>query len=272
MTDLTSPGEINAVVDNKSIAHSISKAGGHSGYVVDGTDIATFYSDIDTTSINAFAHLSTSGLDMTFDGGEAFVYGWLCRDTQTTVSLPSSSVVTVSVGFNANALLSAGETPADNDNVILDTDAGFDADDPKLPLYEVETTDTAVSSVTDVRPLGQIEADSPWISSTSDLDLSTLTGPVTIDNDNYRNHLRLNRDGVGEWEFSPTTGQGGALELNFRGNTTTAINFTESEHIKMGGSNFWAAESADQITIFTQSTDPSNDYSISEGDLWIQTG
>lgn len=160
MTDLTTPGEVNAAVDNKSTAHAISKAGGHSGYVVEGVDIASFYPEIMTANLNGFAHVSTTGLDIVLDGGEAFVWGWLCRDRQTTITLPASATTRVCVGFNPDAVLTTGQAPTNNDNIILDVESAFTNGAPKLPLYEVTTTATAVSTINDVRPLGPASANS----------------------------------------------------------------------------------------------------------------
>lgn len=170
MTDVSTPAEVNASVDNKSTAHAIHKAGGHSGYVVNGIDISQFYPELTTTGINGFAHASSTGLDITLDGGEAFVSGWLCRDRQTTITLPASATTRVCVGFNPDAVLTAGQAPTDNDNVILDVESAFGNGAPKLPLYEITTDATTILSVTDVRPMGPSNANSTMFASATDHD------------------------------------------------------------------------------------------------------
>lgn len=162
MADLTLPGEIDAEIDNRTTAHSISKAGGHSGYVVQGADISPFYASLDESAVNSFAHVSDSGLDITIDAGEAYLYGWLCRDRQTTVTLPASSTVTVCVGYNVESILGDTESPPENDNIVIDIESNFGNGNPCLELYEVTTTSSAIDSITNVRPMGPSEVQSDF--------------------------------------------------------------------------------------------------------------
>lgn len=154
MTDRTVPAEIDAAIDNRSVAHALSKAGGHNGYVVQGADISRFYSALDDSAINSFANLGTNGLDLTIDAGEAFVGGWLCRDRSTTISLPASSTSIVVVGIDLDAQLGSTESSNDNDNVFVDIEANVSEANPYVQLYEVTTTSSSISSVDDIRPSG----------------------------------------------------------------------------------------------------------------------
>lgn len=199
MTDVSTPGEVNAAADNKSTAHAISKAGGHAGYVVDGVDIAQFYPEITTANLLGFSEASRTGLDITLNGGEAFVFGWLCRDRTTTITLPASSLVTICVGFNPDAVLTTGQAPTASDNIILDVESAFGNGAPKLPLYEVDTAASTIRSVTDIRPMGPSNADSSMFASRNHQESTTnphnvttaqlgafptsggtVTGPVTV--------------------------------------------------------------------------------------------
>lgn len=156
MTDLSTPGEINAAVDNVSTAHAIEKAGGHSGYIVDGTDISEFYSDLSSADIDGFAYQGSTGLDVTVAGGEAFCAGWFCRDRMTTVTLDANTTTTVYAGFDLLAVLdlAGGESPADNENVIIGPASAFPAESPRLALYEFTTDGSSVTASEDLRALG----------------------------------------------------------------------------------------------------------------------
>lgn len=164
MTDLSTPGEINAAVDNKTMAHAIGKAGGHDGYVVDGVDLADNFAQIDPSGVTAFDETAQNEHEITISGGEAFVWGWLVRDTETTVSVPENTTSTVSAGFDLSATLGSGESPAESANVILGTADDFAEIDPRVELFEVTADGTSITDVTDVRPLGRGEAESPLFS------------------------------------------------------------------------------------------------------------
>ena len=159
MTDLVTPGEIDAEADNLSLGHALAKAT-PVPWVVDGVDIADNYAAIDTNALNAFSYNDgdTSGLDAVFDGGEAYVFGWLVRDRSTTVSVPGSTISTVYLGYDASAILASGEAPEDSENVILGLDGAFSSGDPRVPLYEVEAGSSVINSVTRVTRVGPIDA------------------------------------------------------------------------------------------------------------------
>ncbi|ELY91481.1 hypothetical protein [Natrialba taiwanensis] len=151
MSDLVTPGEVDAEIDSTSTGHALAKAG-TGGWVVNGVDLAGNYTSLDETGVNSFAISSTSGLDVTFDGGEAYVAGWLCRDRQTTVTLPDDSTTTVYVGYDAGSVLSSGTAPADNDNVIIGPSGDFASEDPQYPVWEIVTSGGSVSDSTRVQP------------------------------------------------------------------------------------------------------------------------
>lgn len=102
--------------------------------------------------LNAFVKTTESGLDVTFDTGEAFIGGsWVGRDTTTTISLADNTTdQNVRVGWDYNAADAVkigvpGASPG----------ATFDAKDPRIPLYTFDTDSGAVSSQTDDRTIGK---------------------------------------------------------------------------------------------------------------------
>lgn len=152
MTDLVTPGEVNAEIDNLSAGHAWQHSG-VGAWIVDGVDIAGNFSTIDTTGVSGFTHDATSGLTLTFSGGEAYVGGWLVRDRTTDVDVPDGATSIVYVGYDPGQTLGSTEAPADNENVVVGTSAAFDATMPKAALYEVTASGGTVDSVTDLRKL-----------------------------------------------------------------------------------------------------------------------
>lgn len=151
MSDLVTPGEVDAVIDNRSAGAAWEKSG--MPWIVDGVDIGDNYGSLDTTGLNGFRHATTSGLDVTIEGGEAYVAGWLARDVTTTITLPGSTTTRIYVGYDADAILGSNTAPADSQNVIVGPDGDFAADDPRVPIYDFTTDATTVTSTTDLRQL-----------------------------------------------------------------------------------------------------------------------
>lgn len=104
-------------------------------------------SGISGAPLNAFAKVSESGLDVTFDTGEAFIGGsWVARDTQTTYTLADNTTgQTVYVGWDAESA----------DTVIIGKSGDFTSKDPKIPLYTFDTSSGSVTSETDDRVIGK---------------------------------------------------------------------------------------------------------------------
>lgn len=119
---------------------SVAYAAGHTNSGVSGAPL------------NEFAKVSDSGLDVTFDTGEAFVGGgWVARDSQTTVTLDDDTTgQQVVLGWDYNAA----------DTVKIGVDGGtpgdsFDSLDPTIPLYTFDTSGGSVTSTTDDRTVGK---------------------------------------------------------------------------------------------------------------------
>lgn len=279
MSDITLPAEIDAAIDNKATGQAIAKAGGHSGYVVRGADIAGLYSSLDGSNVNSFAHLSSSGLDMTLDGGEAFVYGWLCRDRETTVSLPASSEVTVCVGYDPEALLGTDTAPPDNDNIVIAPEADFTAEQPYLPLYDVTTTSSSISSVDSVRPMGPSEARSDSFASASDHDAlrdefddliggnGTINGDLVIDTSTGSNSFVISRNGGYNQALmaSITDTSGGWTYENDEEKTTLTWTVNANDTENSDGTDANSAE-------LQLRTDPSGSFFTLDGDTIYHAG
>lgn len=153
MTDLTTPGESGGAALSTASGHAFEKAG--EPWIVPGVDIAGEYGVLDETQLDGFLHTATSGLDVTFAAGEAWISGWLCRDRTTTVTLPASTTTTIYVGYDADAVLSSGEAPADSENIIIGPESDFSSGDPRAELYEFTTDGSSVTGSTDLRKTEQ---------------------------------------------------------------------------------------------------------------------
>lgn len=116
------------------------------GWVLSGASIiAQYRDDITGTELNAFAHVGTTGHDVTFDTGEAVVYGApLARDTQSTVTLASGV---------ANQLVYVGWEPGAESSITVGLSSAFTTDAQRIPLYEFDTDSTTVTATRDERVL-----------------------------------------------------------------------------------------------------------------------
>jgi hypothetical protein len=154
MTEKANPS-INRPAEAFKTAGAIAYGGADEGFVVEAnnpTPISVQDAGIIDGNLNAFDQTSSaSSLDVTIDGGEAFVFGaWVAIDTQTTVTLAASTNdQTVFVGWNKNG----------TDDVIVGLDSAFSSAsgdaDQKIPLWEFDTDGSGVTSVEDVRALGK---------------------------------------------------------------------------------------------------------------------
>lgn len=154
MTEKANPS-INRPAEAFKTAGAIAYGGhGSDGFVVDGanpTDIAVQDGGIIEADLNAFAQTSSgASLDVTIDGGEAFVFGsWLAIDTDTTVTLAASTTnQTVYVGWNKSGA----------DDVIVGLTADFSSatgdTDERIPLWTFDTDGSGVTNVVDARRIG----------------------------------------------------------------------------------------------------------------------
>jgi len=185
MTEKANPS-INRPAEAYKTAGAIAYGGhGSGGFVVDGsnpTQISVQDGGITEGNLNAFAESSSgSSLDVTIDGGEAFVFGsWLAIDSDTVVTLAGSTAgQTVYVGWNKNG----------SDDVIVGLDGAFSSasgdTDERIPLWTFDTDGTGVTSVTDERTIGysiSVEGDATF-GQNADVTVSYDSGNDELDID-----------------------------------------------------------------------------------------
>jgi len=175
MTEKANPS-VNRAAEAFKTAGAIAYGGSDEGFISPAnqpTEISVQDSDINESSLNAFDETSSaSSLDVTLDGGEAFVFGsWLCIDTQTTVTLAAdTSGQEVYVGWNKDG----------TDDVIVGLDTAFseasgDADQ-KVPLWSFDTDANGVVALQDLRSFDHIAADSVAQGPGSGFDADTVDG------------------------------------------------------------------------------------------------
>lgn len=155
MTDKVDPS-INSDGQAYMIAQTVRQHGAVGAGWIAASDTAYAAdhpnSGITGAPLNAFAHVGTTNLDVTFDTGEAFIGGsWVARDTQTTISLADNTLdQTVVVGWDFDG----GDTVKIG---VPGTTVGasFSAKDPRIPLYTFDTDTGAVVATTDERAVGK---------------------------------------------------------------------------------------------------------------------
>lgn len=158
MTDRAQPGAIDSLVRNDELAQALRTEA--ESFIQPGdepTAAAKRRTNIDETALNGFdLSSSSSSLDVTVDPGEAFVGGWLVRDTSTTLSLPASSTVEIVIGWDADAKFSPASDPTRDaaDEVIVDLAANVTAPYPLITAWRVETDNSGVVEQRRVAPLG----------------------------------------------------------------------------------------------------------------------
>lgn len=149
MTEYVNPS--NGYAPQSEEMGRVFRYSGHTaGFIADPN--TTLVSDVDGAGVapgphNAFAHVSTSGFDVTIDTGEAAVHGaLLAKDAQTTVTLPESSSGTIYLAWD----------PSVTSEVIIDHDSSGNVSGvPGIPLYDFVTDTSSVTSQTDRRTLGE---------------------------------------------------------------------------------------------------------------------
>lgn len=132
------------------------------GWIVDAnnpTRSAQRFASLDETQFAAFdASYSGSSLDVDIQPGEAFVDGWLGRDTVTTITLSASTASQrVALGWNPDAVYDSGvhATRDEADEVVIDLESNFDSDDPHVVIWEFDTDGSGVATALDHRNIGR---------------------------------------------------------------------------------------------------------------------
>ncbi len=146
MTDKVMPSFGRTARSREYTAALAYGAGSADGVVWDdGRLVEDSEGDLAAGSLNAFAEShSSSSFDVTIDTGEAIVRGaYLARDTQTTYTLPSSSMTTIYLGWRDGQA----------DTVVIGESGDFKTHDPYIPIWTFDTDGSGVTSVTDERDL-----------------------------------------------------------------------------------------------------------------------
>jgi hypothetical protein len=155
MTDRSQPGAIDSVIRNDELAQIFNQFS--EGWIVETgtTAAARRRANIDETALNSFAFVSSSGLDVTIDPGEAFVGGWCARDVQTTVTIPPNDTATIVVGWDLDAFFDPTVDPNRGaaDEVFVQLERNTDPDYPSTPLFDISTKGSSVTTRTDRRNL-----------------------------------------------------------------------------------------------------------------------
>lgn len=112
------------------------------------TDYLASVAGLTGTPLNAFGEShSSSSYDVTIDTGEAFIGGrWTARDTQTTVTLSSST---------NGQVVYAGWAKASGDTAIVGKSGAFSSNDRKVAIWEFDSDGSGVTAARDRRPLGE---------------------------------------------------------------------------------------------------------------------
>jgi hypothetical protein len=148
MTDRAQPGAIESIVRNDELSQGLSAF--TTGGIVSGsnpTDASIRRSDIDETALDAFSLTSSAtSFDVTVAPGEAFLGGWLCRDTNTTLTLPANSTTDIVIGHDIDAIFDPTTDPDRDaaDEVIVDLSANVASDIPQVIAHRVETDGSGV--------------------------------------------------------------------------------------------------------------------------------
>jgi len=167
MTDRAQPGAQGSTLRNVEAGESAGSLS--DGFIVPSSDptlSAQRYNDLDENQFNEFnASWSSGSLDVTIDAGEAFVKGWLARDTQTTVTLDSfTNGQTVVVAWDADAVYvyddSIHSNREDADRVIVTREADLPTlEVPYIPIWRFDTDGDGVTDAYDIREFGLTQDD-----------------------------------------------------------------------------------------------------------------
>jgi hypothetical protein len=165
MTDRAQPGAIDSLIRNDELAQVFGRFS--EGFVVPGSDptpAAQRRGEIDETALDAFSlTTSATSLDVTVSPGEAFVSGWVCRDVDTTLTLPANATTDIVVGFDPDAIFDP-TVDADRDaadETVVDIPANVDATTPTTVVHQVTTDGSGVTSSERVARVGSsVQAES----------------------------------------------------------------------------------------------------------------
>jgi len=262
MTDRVNPTRDGDVSSQKTAAAARFAGGSSEGWVVpasnDPANVATDDPDIDETALNAFAQISSgTSYDITIDPGQGYVGGaWIARDISTTVTLDGSTAgQTVYVGWRID----------NSDTVVIGKSGGFNAEDPRMPLYDFDTDGSGVTGVTDRRNRDgyRIASDIVETLTNSDLANSTVTvagNAVGLGGSTAVDHADLSNVGASDHHAKPE----GGTAISFDG-TNDEFNLLYANALTIDGNgNLAVNESAIALSNLSG-------YPVGTGDLDFDT-
>ncbi len=187
MTDRAQPGAIDSVIRNDELAQVFDKF--TEGFVVpaaEPTAAAQRRPDIDETALDEFrlSGVSAGSLTVTVEPGEAFIGGWMCRDTPTTVSLPANDTARIVAGYSTNAIFDP-QVDADRDDAdkaFIQLQRNTDPEFPQSVIHRVTTDGTGVIDDERVAAVGaQVSVDNLIIDSVNSItDATPRPGRIKI--------------------------------------------------------------------------------------------
>jgi hypothetical protein len=158
MTDRVQPGAIDSIIRNDELAQVFGQFS--EGWIKPSTEppstAAVRRPEIDETALNGFALVSTSGFDITIDGGEGFVGGWCARDVTTTITVPGDTTGTVVLAWSLDAVFDPNVQSNRDlaDEVRVDLAQNVDDQYPSTELFDVTADSNGITTTTDRRRLG----------------------------------------------------------------------------------------------------------------------
>jgi hypothetical protein len=150
------------------------------------------YTSLDETAFNEFAAThSKDSLTVTIDPGEAYVDGWLARDTATEIMLElHTENQVIMLGWDPDAIYNSAQHPTRDaaDKIMIDKKTTEISAVPQMAIWSFKTDETGVSSVTDLRRVG------PSLAASNTLYDTTETGAVNV----------IDEDAIGSNELDRT--------------------------------------------------------------------
>lgn len=180
MTDRVQPGALGSRTYPMEVGDAVGQFS--PGWIVPASDptlSAERWAGIDETAFTEFdATYGGGSLDVDIGPGEAFVSGWLARDISTTITLAASTAgQTIVLGWNPDATYDdqVHATRDEADEVFISLESDAQDDDPYVPIWEFDTDDTGVTSVTDHRNIGPTLGDDVEGAGADTVDMGTIT-------------------------------------------------------------------------------------------------
>lgn len=160
MTDRGQPGAQGSTLRNVEAGESSQTLS--DGFIVPSNEptlSSQRYADLDESQYAEFnASYSSTSLDVTIEAGEAFIKGWLARDTQTTITLDDfTDGQTVVLAWDADAVYddSIHADREEADRVIITREADLPTTPvPYIPIWEFDTDGDGVIDAVDRRDVG----------------------------------------------------------------------------------------------------------------------